>query len=218
MADHVFDPHFSTKIKLLFSQKFQIVQKDSALRGLELVYKDQTFADFAIQCKPEDVDRDLLEEIRMQKKDIQRLNAELVAVHSNLKMNDKTVKRAKKEVSDAKAESKSFEKALSDSRGDWNKQQTTISQYKVIQQRLNQEIEVFQSQLAKQRHELEKKIKADKMAEKVIDKMNVVTTRQNVLIQDQDKILGQLEPLATDDIMKAIQSVKDLKKKVDKTG
>ena len=40
MTDHVFDPEFSKKIKLLFSNKFKTVQYDSALRGLEMVYRD----------------------------------------------------------------------------------------------------------------------------------------------------------------------------------
>lgn len=40
MTDHVFDPDFSTKIRLLFSKKFKTCQYDSALRSLSMVYKD----------------------------------------------------------------------------------------------------------------------------------------------------------------------------------
>ena len=40
MSDHVFDPEFSSKIKDLFSERFGAVQKDSALRSLRMVFKE----------------------------------------------------------------------------------------------------------------------------------------------------------------------------------
>ena len=40
MSDHVFDPAFSGKIKELLAERFGVVQKDSALRSLKMVYKD----------------------------------------------------------------------------------------------------------------------------------------------------------------------------------
>ena len=97
MEDHVFDPDFSSKITLLFANKFKIVQYDSALRGLKLVFKDTQFSDMAIQAKEEDIDYDLIAEMTFYKKEIARLQGEVNAMRYKMMTNEKTTQAANKD-------------------------------------------------------------------------------------------------------------------------
>jgi len=48
IKSHVFDPDFQAKIKYLFSERIAEAQKDSALRSLAMVFKDNKFVDVGI--------------------------------------------------------------------------------------------------------------------------------------------------------------------------
>ena len=96
MQDHIFDPEFTDKLKEQFSRLFRVVQKDSALRGLEMVFKDTQFSDVAIQANKDDIDADLMKEIKFYKTEIGRLQGELNSMQHKMNTNEKTVKQAQK--------------------------------------------------------------------------------------------------------------------------
>ena len=50
MEDPAFDPYFAENLRRLFAERFSVVQKDSALRSLKMVYKDIEYHDVEMQA------------------------------------------------------------------------------------------------------------------------------------------------------------------------
>ena len=116
MSDHVFDPEFSGKIKDLFAERFGAVQKDSALRSLRMVYKDNLLRDAEVQVNADEVDTDLLAELAWYRKEVQRLTGEVNAMTQRMMNNEKAVKQANQEKKDALITVQSIESTLNETR------------------------------------------------------------------------------------------------------
>lgn len=103
LEDLAFDPYFAQKLRRLFADRFSVVQKDSALRSLQMVFKDIQFFDVGIQADSDEIDADLIAEVAFYKKEMARLLQETNAMKHKMMANEKHMKANLKEKADAMA-------------------------------------------------------------------------------------------------------------------
>ena len=158
-----------------------------------MVFKDTRFEDTGTQVTGGDIDLDFMEEIKFLKENILRLQAELNAMSSKMKANEKAMKTASREKQDAVLTSKAYEQALKDNRQESLRGSNMVSQYKLMHSRAQIENDQLAIQIGKLTSSNDHLKRNDKLAEKVITKLHDMAGRKDVLIKDMDGLLEMLE-------------------------
>ena len=215
MQDHTFDPEFSMKVRALFADRFRVVQYDSALRLLKLIYKDVQFVEVGCQALEGDIDNDLIEKVTFYKKETVRLQGEINQMRYKMMQNEKMVKLAAKEKKDALVTIAALEKTLKESRSENARNTSLQMQYRQMHQKAQAESDTLIIEVRKQGTTIARLKRNDLKAENLINLFMLIGDRKNVLIKDFAALVDKFFDSASPEYKKRIEAVRHLRKKVD---
>ena len=129
-------------------------------------------------------------------------------------MNEKNVKAANKEKNDAVIGTQVLKSQIQDLRVDNEKLKNEMNLYKVKSTKAEGERHVVWEQVDKLRITLDRVTKFSGQCEQLFEKMLKIDGLKELLIKEQDKLLGGIAPSAGKDIMKKFKQIQKFQQKV----